>query len=159
MKPPRGPRPGEADERERAVLRRASRVAGALAVGVLALAGASGFMGLRSDFPALGSLAALTGLVSPVIGYRLYAWLRERIPAGASHAARCAGFLRATELALAVGAGIALFGIVAYCLSAVFAALIGVVTHMILVGAVWPTPERLETFFHVASGPAEETTP
>ena len=159
MSLPAAGRPDEAREEERAVLRRAVRVAGSLAAGVLALAAASGFIESRSDFPALGSLAALAGLVSPVIGYRLYAWLRERVPPGASHAVRCAGFLRATALSLAVGGTVALFGIVAYGLSSVFAALIGVVTHMILVGAVWPTPERLETFLDAAPGPAGETTP
>jgi len=48
---------------------------------------------------------------------------------------------------------------VAYWLSAVLAALIGVVTQVILVGVVWPTPERLESFLDAASGPAAETTP
>ena len=47
--------------------------------------------------------------------------------------------------------GIALFGIVAYLLSGAFAALVGVATHMILIGAVWPTPGKLESFLDTRS--------
>lgn len=155
---PGGRRADEARERELAVLRQARLLCGAMAAGVLALAAATSLVEPRPAFPVLGSAAALAGLVSPLIGYRLLAWLRERVPPGASHAERCAGFLRATLLSVAAGESVALFGIVAYWLSAVLAALIGVVTLVILVGAVWPTPEKLDSFLDSAA-PAGGATP
>lgn len=133
-------------EREQATLRQARLIAGALAAGVLLLTALSGVVRISPSLPAIASLAALLGIVSPLVGFRLYAWLREREPARASHAVRCATFLRATILALVVTEGVAMFGIVAYWLTSEPQALIGVVTHIILVGAVWPTPERLESF-------------
>lgn len=151
MNRPANERHGERLERELQALKQARRFAGALAAGVLVLAGASGFVGARPVFPSLGAAAALAGLISPVIGYRLYAWLRERYPAEASHVERCAGFVRATLLSLAVSESVALFGIFAYWFSAALPALIGVVTHVILVGAVWPTDERLEAFLDGAA--------
>jgi hypothetical protein len=148
---PGGRRAEETRERELAVLRQARLLSGATAAGVLALAAATSLVETRPALPVLGSAAALAGLVSPLIGYRLFAWLRERVPPGASHAERCAGFLRATLLSVAAGGSVALFGIVAYWLSAALAALIGVVTLVILVGAVWPTPERLDSFLDAAA--------
>lgn len=157
MSHPEEPRPDEARDRERAVLQRARLLSGAMAAGALALAAATGLAEPRPAVPVLGSAAALAGLVSPLIGYRLFAWLRERVPPGASHAERCAGFLRATLLSVAAGESVALFGIVAYWLSSALAALIGVVTLVILAGAVWPTPERLESFLHAAAPAGGET--
>ena len=146
-------RDGRADratrERERAALRGRARVAGSLAVGVLARGRRDAVIEPRIRRP--GSLGSRRprwpGLVSPVIGYRLYAWSRERMPPGRVAPRAAPTFLRATSLALAVTEGVALFGIVALLGSApLLAALIGVVTHVILAGAVWPTPERLESF-------------
>jgi len=142
--------PGDAGERESAVLLRARVLAASLAAGALALAAASGFATTGQAQTHLGSVAALSGLVSPLIGFRLFAWLRERVPPDSSHSARCSAFLRATLLALGVGEGVALFGIVAYWLDAGPGALIGVVTLVILVGALWPGPERLQTFLEAA---------
>ena len=141
---------GSASEREGAALLRARVVAGSLVAGVLALAAATSLVETGRTLPHLGSVAALAGLVSPLIGFRLFAWLRERVPPGASHAERCSAFQRATLLALGVGEGTALFGLAAYWLSARPGALIGVVTLVILAGALWPTPERLESFLEAA---------
>ena len=159
MSRPGPDRPRENLAREEAMLRQARLFAGALAGGVLVLAAATSLAEPRPLVPFLGFVAGLTGLVSPVIGYRIFSWLRERLPPGATHEERCAAFLRATLLSVGVGESAALFGIVAYWLSAAPAALVGVVTLVILVGATWPTPERLESFLVDAAEPAGEAEP
>jgi hypothetical protein len=140
---------------EHPVLARTRVLAAALAGGVLLLTA----LGAVLEFPrALGSLAApaaLFGLVGLLIGYRLYHWLRERIPPGTPAAARQARFLRATVASLVVTEAVAIFGVVVYWYSDDPFALVGVVTHVILVGAVWPTPERLETFLQISPDRAE----
>jgi hypothetical protein len=148
--------PGRA-ELERRVLGQARTIAAALAAGVLLLTALSGIVRIPGGPAAIASLAALLGIVSPLIGYRLYAWQRERDGVEGSHSRRCASFLRATVLALAVTEGVALLGVVAYWLTAEPHALIGVVTHVILVGAVWPTSERLANF--IERGDAGEAAP
>jgi hypothetical protein len=142
--------------RESAVLAKARTLVASSTGAVLILAAASGLVEPGTSVPALGPPAALAGLVSPLLGYRLFALLRERTGPGAGHAARCDRFLRATLFSVAVGAGVALFGIVAFWLSSVVAALIGVVTLVILVGALWPTEEKLEGFFDDAATSAGE---
>ena len=135
-----------AEDQERAALRQARLVAVALVAGILLLTAFSGIVRISPRMPAIASLAALLGIISPLIGYRLYAWLRERDRPGSSHEIRCQTFVSAAVLALAVTEGVALFGVIAYWLTSEPQALIGVVTHVILVGALWPTPERLENF-------------
>jgi hypothetical protein len=89
---------------------------------------------------------ALAGLVSPVIGYRLYFRVGMRTRPDADVESRCGAFQAATVVALAVTDGVALLGIVTYMLSADLAAMTGVVTHVLLTGAIWPTRVRLEGF-------------
>ena len=99
---------------------------------------------------------SLIGLVSPVIGYRLYLLRRERVPTGASRTEACRAFLHAGIVALAVTQGAAILGLVGYALSGTLSALSGVLTHVLLVGAIWPAPERLESFLgREASPPAD----
>ena len=121
-------------------------VAGGLAAGALILTALVGLVAGPVRFEGLTPPAALLGLVSPVIGYRLYALLAERVSPTADAGACCQAFSRATVVALSVTDVIALFGIVAFALSGKPAALIGVLTHVILTGAIWPSEERLETF-------------
>jgi xanthosine utilization system XapX-like protein len=131
---------------EHPVLARSRVIAAALAGGVLLLTALGAVVELPGTLGFLAGPAALFGLVGLLIGYRLYHWLRERIPAGASEEARQARFVQATIAALAVTDAVAVFGVVVYWFSGDPFALVGVVTHVILVGAVWPTPERLEEF-------------
>lgn len=128
------------------IVARARVIVLALTLGVLAFAALGEFIGARTGPRALVAPAALAGVVSPVIGYRLYHWLQERGRTSATVEARCAAYLRATVVAVAVTEGVALFGVVAYLLSGEIAALIGVVTHVVLAGALWPTPEKLTSF-------------
>ena len=85
-------------------------------------------------------------MVSLVIGYRLYQLLKSRIPPEADTAARCGTYLRANILAIAVTEGAGLLGIVVHADTGEWPALVGVVTHVILAGAIWPSREGLETF-------------
>lgn len=99
--------------------------------------------------PTLSSLApaaAVAGLLVPMVGYRLYHGLRGRIPPEADVPAKSAAFLRATLLALAVSDGVATFGGVAYFLARDPVTYLCLATHLILTGAVWPSPSRLEHF-------------
>lgn len=118
-----------------------------LVVAVVALAAISNqFAPVGTSAGFLVAPAGLLGLVSPVVGYRLYLMIRERVPAGSGTAAGCNAFLRATIAALAVTEGIALFGVVVFMLTSRLPALLGAATHVLLAGAIWPTPERLEAF-------------
>jgi dolichol kinase len=134
-----GPADGE-------LLTRARLVAAALTGGVLMLTAVSFLFPLGSGLERLVAPAALAGLVSPVIGYRIYSSIRDRRRTDGSRASRGAAFLRATLIALALSEGIALLGIVVFLLSGAIAALTGVLTHVLLAGAVWPTVERLDLF-------------
>ena len=90
---------------------------------------------------ALAPPAGLIGIVAPVIGYRLYLYLGETSvrPLGER-------FVVATSAALGITAGAAALGILAFFVSNRPAALIGLVTHVLLAGALWPSSERLESF-------------
>ncbi len=120
---------------------RARLVAGALGATpvILALIAAAIPAG-RPSAPALAFPAALVGLLAPAVAYRVYGGIRdgrgEAVPR----------FLRATVAALAVTEGAAIFGCVSYVLSREVVALAGVLSHLILAGAVWPTPTRLLAF-------------
>ena len=131
---------------KRATLLRSSLVVGAITVGVLTMAIVAAFIRISSEMRYLMPPAALLGIVSPVIGYRIYLGLKRRMPRDAGPEQRCQRFLMATIIAMAVTEGIALFGVVAFMLSGAPACLIGVLTHVILAAAIWPTPERLELF-------------
>jgi hypothetical protein len=134
------------DELERKTLATAGIIVAALTAGVLMITVVAGLVDISAGLEILVPPAALLGLISPVVAYRLYLRMRERIPADADAHFRCHRFLTATVLAVAITESIALFGVVAFMLGGGYAALIGVVTHVILVGAIWPTRERLETF-------------
>ena len=117
----------------------------ALAVSVLGLTTVSGLLPL-GKIPSLVVLAppaALLGLVSPVIGYRLYLWQRDRRSESSD---RCAAYLRAVIVALAITEGIALLGIVIYLSTGRSFPLVGVLTHILLTGAIWPTREKIESW-------------
>jgi len=88
----------------------------------------------------------LAGLVSPVIGFRLFAWRRERFPAAADPAGRRAAYARALAAALGVTAAVAVAGLWAHLLSGEPGPLAGLVTHVLLAGALWPSPEGLAGF-------------
>jgi hypothetical protein len=130
----------------RATLIRSSIVIGAITVGPLLITIVSAFVRFSSELQYLVAPAALLGIVSPVIGFRVHLGLKRRVPPDAGLEQRCQRFFTATIMPLAVTESIALFGVVAFMLSGAPASLIGVLTHVILAAAIWPTPERLEHF-------------
>lgn len=134
------------DELQKKTIATAGIVVAALTAGVLLITVVAGFVDISAGLDVLVAPAALLGLISPIAAYRLFLRMRERLPADAGDEFRCHRFLVATIAAVAITESIALFGVVAFMLSGGFAGLIGVVTHVILVGAIWPTRERLDTF-------------
>jgi hypothetical protein len=121
-------------------------IAGIQVVTILVLTGISG----QIHLPAIGRIAflappiALLGLVAPVIGFRLWLWMLEQVPRDAAPRQRCDRFLRATVTALSVTEVAAVLGLVAWVASGQPFALAGVLTHVLLAGAIWPRRERLE---------------
>jgi hypothetical protein len=90
--------------------------------------------------------AAILGLIAPVVGYRAFHGIRSRVPREADTQVRCDRFQKATVAALSVTEGAALLGIVAHMVSGDWPALTGVVTHVILTGAIWPSRARVDDF-------------
>jgi hypothetical protein len=124
----------------------AGMVVAALTAGVLMITVVAGFVDISAGLDFLVAPAALLGLISPIAAYRMYLRMRDRLPADADDEFRCHRFLVATVSAAAITESIAIFGVLAFMLGGGFAGLIGVVTHVILVGAIWPSRERLATF-------------
>jgi F0F1-type ATP synthase membrane subunit c/vacuolar-type H+-ATPase subunit K len=116
-------------------------LAGVVVLGAVALRLAP----LGEPLPALVVAAALAGLVSPLVAWRVHRALLARVAAAPDADSRCAAFLRSTIVALAVAEGAALFGLVVYLMSADPAALTGVVTFVLVAGALWPRRSFLET--------------
>jgi len=129
-------------------------IASALLVLVLAVASVAVWLSPGGGgFRPLVVPVALAGLVSPVVGYRLYFLVGSRTKPDADVEARGGAFQAATVVALSVTNGAALLGIVTYMLSSDLAAMTGVVTHVLLSGAIWPTRVRLESFCEVGPPP------
>ncbi len=127
-------------------LRTSQLIVGALVVGPLVLAVIAGVVDLGSGVRILTLPAALFGVVSPVIGYRLYHSVRDGLAPDASQGERCRAFTRANLVALAVTEAAAFLGIVAYMLSGEPWGLLGLLMHVLLAAAIWPSAERFEGF-------------
>jgi len=92
----------------------------------------------------------LAGLVALVAGWRLFAIQRERRHDRDVESA-CADYQRALLLSLSITEGAAMLGVTWYYLGGGPLVLSGVMTHMLLVGALWPTAEKLEAFVGLRS--------
>ena len=90
------------------------------------------------SIPALSSLSALLGLLSAPVAWRVYGLQRDRIAAAAGTAERERAFFGARVVPVSITEGFALLGGVSYALTREPWALAGIVTHVFLVGAVWP---------------------
>jgi hypothetical protein len=86
--------------------------------------------------------AGAIGILAPALAWRLQAQIRER--AGGSAAGARRAYLRSVVVGLAITAAAALFGGIVWLLSRETAALAGLLMHVLLVGAIWPTEARLE---------------
>jgi hypothetical protein len=130
-------------------LRTTRLIALALVLGPLVFWIVAHFIRIGSGGDYLVMPAVLFGLVSPVIGYRIYLKVRERRPSGSDEAKDA--FLRANILALAITEAAALFGCVAYLISYNPLTYIGYLMHVLLAGAIWPNEFRLQQFLEGGS--------
>ena len=130
-----------------AVVARLRLIAAAMAGGVLLLAGLAVALTVepvpfifRSSLP-LG----LIGLVWLVAGWRLFQHLTEKSADQGGD-----GWLQryefATLLVFGISEGVAMLGAVWFMLGAEPIAATGVVTHLVLLGALWPTAEKAAAF-------------
>ncbi len=143
------PRTGEVDPTVTA----GRTLAVGLVAGVLLLTLLAGLYDLSIGFTALTAPAALLGLVNPVLGYRIHVRQWQRIPADAQAADRRACYLRSIVLPLAVSEGVATLGVVSFALGGGAFSLVGVLTHLLLTGALWPSADRLSRFLDSGAGP------
>jgi hypothetical protein len=97
-----------------------------------------------SPWRGLVAPAALFGIVALAVGHRAYQSILGRTRASAAPRQRLSALRRATIAALAVTEAVALFGVVAFHLSREPYALVGVATHLVVAGGVWPTRARLQ---------------
>lgn len=123
-------------------------VAAALAAGPPIFAAIAALVPVRASAMFLVGPAVLAGMLSPALGYRYYHAKILKIPPEADLLARAVAFRNATWISLAIPSAIALFGVAAYALSREWIALLGVATHLLVAGAVWPSRERLDRFLH-----------
>ncbi|NIM01585.1 MAG: hypothetical protein GTN89_12220 [Acidobacteria bacterium] len=132
----------------RITLQRNRLTAAALAMGVLVLAGVSGFVAL-GPVGFAGSLtlpAGVLGLLLLVAGWRVYGAMAERAAAIDDVGTGCARYTTSLLIALAMTEGGAFLGIVAYMLGAGIMALTGVLTHVLLTAILWPGNEKIRPF-------------
>ena len=97
--------------------------------------------------------ASLLGLVSPVIGYRVYGWLGSRVPSGTAPASIDRAWVRATVGALVVTESAALLCAIAFLSTRDPTTYLGPAMHVLLTGALWPSAERRNAFAS-APGPS-----
>lgn len=134
--------PPDPSDRGRA-LSQARTLAAALAVGPLLLLAVALLVPAPEPSSTLVLPAGVIGIVSPAIGWRLQARIRERAAGGAAGGRRA--YLRSLLAGLAVTEAAAVLAVVAWLLSREAAALLGVLLHLLLVSALWPTEERLQS--------------
>jgi hypothetical protein len=147
---------GPGDELIQSALARARFLATGLSAGLLALLAISRLIDRSSSASGLAAPVALAGIISPVVAYRLYAWVQSSLRPEAGLRERCGAFLKANIIAFSVTAGVGLCGVVVFVFSGSIQALIGVVTHVIVAGALWPIPERMDRFLEAESSEREE---
>jgi len=126
-------------------LRSARSFAASTTGGLLLLVAVIGWIPPLGQLEALVFPVGLLGIVSPLVGFRLLEYWRERAR-GADTASACNAYAQGHMLALAVTEVVGFLGAVAFLLAGRIATLIGVLTHVILAGAIWPTEESLERF-------------
>lgn len=107
-------------------------VVAGLALGPAVLLAASLALEPSGSVPALDAVAPVVGLVLLPIAWRVRAALRGR------------PYLTGLLVPLALTEGGALLGIVAFALGGSPMTLLGLAMHLVLVGLIWPSEERLD---------------
>ncbi len=120
----------------------------ALAGGVIALTAVGGLIDIEpvGFARSAGLPVGLAGLIVLPIAWRTYIALSERASGTTDVETGCTRYRAAVMVALAMTKGVAFLGIVFYMLGAEVAALTGVLTHIMLTGVLWPTPEKVSQF-------------
>jgi hypothetical protein len=126
-----------------AAIRAARGIVGSLTLGLLVLAAPSGLLAPSVTLARLVGPAALAGIVAPALAHHLHARALSRVAPDSDAGARRRAFVRAHVLSASITEAAALFGIVVHALTGQWLPMIGVVTHVLLAGALWPTAERL----------------
>ncbi len=113
--------------------------------------------GMDQAMRPLQIVAGALGLVAPAAGYHLFLAAKGRCDAetGLDGDSRVRRFTQAFIVALAASEGGALLAAVAYFLTGQPLTLLGVAAHLLIVGALWPSPERVQWFIQ----PAESAEP
>jgi len=86
--------------------------------------------------------AGVLGLVAPAIAWRVQTRIREGARGGAAGGRRA--YVRSVTWSLCITEGAATLGVLVWLLSQAPQALIGLPLHLVMVGALWPTEERLQ---------------
>ena len=123
-------------------LAQARWIAAALAAGPFLLLALSFLASAWQERSALVVPAGVLGLVAPAIAWRLQARIREGVRGDAAAARRA--YVRSVTVGLGVTEGAAMLGVLVWFVSREPAALVGLPMHLLMVGALWPTEERLE---------------
>ena len=103
--------------------------------------------------------AALAGLVALAAGNRWYRAILDRIAPGARPADRAAALRKATIAGLSCTEAASLLGVIAFHVSREPFALVGLVAHLILAGALWPTRARCDHIVEGTEGSAASAGP
>ncbi|ANM29306.1 hypothetical protein ABI59_06425 [Acidobacteria bacterium Mor1] len=116
-----------------------------------------GMGGMDQAMRPLQIVAGALGLVAPAAGYHLFLAAKGRADADSAldGETRIRRFIQAFIVALAVSEGGALLAAVAYFLTGQPLTLLGVAAHLLIVGALWPSVERVQWFIQ----PAEPLEP
>lgn len=88
--------------------------------------------------------AIVAGLISPAAAVHTYQRALRRAAASEDRGRRVDRLAAGTLQAVAISGAVALIGIAAYLASGLLPALVGVVTHLLATGAVWPSRSRIE---------------
>lgn len=139
-------RPAGASSAAEAAVSSARWLALVTTAGLLVFASAAEWIPIDTHWTAVAFPAGLFGLLAPVIGFRLYEWLRSRGGDPETELEAGKRFSNATLLALAVTEAAGALGVVAYLFSGRLVALTGLLTHVLLAGAIWPSMDRFELF-------------
>jgi len=147
---------GADDELIRSALARARFLAAGLSAGLLGLLAVSRVIDRPPSATMFAAPVALAGIISPVVAYRLYAWIQSLVRPEAELEERCRAFLKANIIAFSVSGGVGLCGVSVFVFTGSLQALIGAVSHVIIAGALWPIPERMDHFLETEPSEREE---
>jgi hypothetical protein len=139
----------EADASYERAVASSRTIAAVQVVTTVALAGAAALLRAEPRSDALVTPAAVLGIVAPAFSYHLYRRQQRAASVEKDPARRVFRFRAGTWVSIACTECAALVGIVAFYLSGETLCLVGVLMHLLLTGAVWPTEERLRSFLEM----------